>query len=210
MMPQPVVVATRSHHKLEEVRAILGGSLRLHGQARDLIDLSSLGIAPTAEEDDIEVFDSFHENALAKARYFAARTGLPTIADDSGIVVHALNGEPGVRSKRFSGRTDLSGQALDDANNARLLERLSGLPDEQRSAHYVCAAALVGAGAGSITGIGTCSGRILHGPAGTGGFGYDPLFLVSELGRSFGELSAQEKHRVSHRGCAFRALAACM
>src|SRR5690606_32165409 len=144
MMPQPVVVATRSHHKLEEVRAILGGSLRLHGQARELIDLSSLGIAPATEEDDIEVFDTFHENALAKARYFAARTGLQTMASDSGFVVPALNGGPGVRARRFSGRADLSGQALADANSARLLEHLSGLPDEQRSPHYVGAAALVG------------------------------------------------------------------
>jgi len=209
-MSQPIVVATRSNHKLEEVRTILGGSLRLHGQVRELIDLGSLGVEPAAEEDGIEVFDSFHENALAKARYFAERTGLPTIADDSGIVVHALDGEPGVHSKRFAGRTDLSGQALDNANNAHLLERLSGLPDHQRGAHYVCAATLVGAAAGSITSIGTCRGRILREPAGTGGFGYDPLFWIAELGRSFAELSAQEKHRVSHRGCAFRALAACM
>ncbi|HEU5209906.1 MAG TPA: non-canonical purine NTP pyrophosphatase [Longimicrobiales bacterium] len=209
MMPRHAVIATRSRHKLEEVRAILGGSLRIHGETLELIDLATAGIQPAPEEDDVEAFETFRENALAKARYFAALTGLPTIADDSGIVVHALDGAPGVRSKRFSGRNDLSGHALDRANNALLLEKLEGVPEQQRAAHYVCAAALVGAWPGSVTGVGTCSGRILHEPVGSGGFGYDPLFWVPELGRSFGELPAELKHGVSHRGRAFRALAAC-
>lgn len=208
-MSARVLVATRSGHKLEEVRAILGDSLRIHGEPVELVDLEAVGIEESPEEDSIEVFDTFIENALAKARYFCERSRLPTIADDSGIVVHALNGEPGVRSKRFSGRADLSGQALDNANNALLLERLTGVPDEARGAHYVCAAALVGDAAGPLVAIGTCSGRILHAAAGSGGFGYDPLFLVAKLGRSFGELDPDEKHLVSHRGRAFRALASC-
>ncbi|NLG62911.1 MAG: non-canonical purine NTP pyrophosphatase [Candidatus Cloacimonetes bacterium] len=202
------LVATRSRHKLEEVRTILGGSLRIHGEVHELIDLVTAGIAPRPEEEDVEAFDTFRENALAKARYFFRLTGMPTIADDSGIVVHALAGEPGVRSKRLSGRSDLSGQALDEANNALLLDRLRDVPDERRGAHYVCAAALVGSGGGSVIGIGTCRGRILREPAGTGGFGYDPLFLIPDFGRSFGELPADVKHSVSHRGRAFRALAA--
>src|SRR5690606_9108323 len=121
MMERRALVATRSRHKLEEVRTILGGSLRIHGEVHELIDLVTAGIAPRPEEEDVEAFDTLRENALAKARYFFRLTGMPTIADDSGIVVHALAGEPGVRSKRFSGRSDLSGQALDDANNALLL-----------------------------------------------------------------------------------------
>lgn len=208
MMERRALVATRSRHKLEEVRTILGGSLRIHGEVHELIDLVTAGIAPTPEEEDVEAFDTFRENALAKARYFFRLTGMPTIADDSGIVVHALAGEPGVRSKRYSGRSDLSGQALDDANNALLLDRLRDVPDERRGAHYVCAAALVGSGGGSVIGIGTCRGRILREPAGSGGFGYDPLFLIPDFGRSFGELPADVKHSVSHRGRAFRALAA--
>lgn len=208
-MATRVLVATRSGHKLKEVRAILGNSLRVHGEPVELVDLVKIGIEASPEEDSIEVFDTFIDNALAKARYFSERSGLATLADDSGIVVHALNGQPGVRSKRFSGRDDLSGQALDNANNALLLERLAGLPDERRGAHYVCAAALVGDVAGPLVAIGTCSGRILHEPAGSGGFGYDPLFHVTELGRSFGELDPDQKHLISHRGRAFRALVSC-
>ncbi len=203
-----VLVATRSHHKLAEVRAILGGTLRLAGGPVDLVDLEMLGIPADAREDEIEAFDTFRDNALAKARHFAARSGLPTIADDSGIVVHALGGAPGVRSKRFAGRADLSGQALDDANNTLLLERLAAVPDAERTAHYVCAAACVLPQQGAIVALGTSAGRILRAPAGTGGFGYDPLFLVPEMGCSFGQLDSVAKHAVSHRGRAFRALAA--
>lgn len=203
-----VLVATRSHHKLAEVRAILGGTLRIAGGPVELVDLDTAGIPPDAREDEIEAFASFRENALAKARHFAARSGLPTVADDSGIVVHALGGAPGVRSKRFSGRDDLSGRELDDANNALLLERLAGVPDDERTAHYVCAAACVLPQSGAIVALGTSAGRILHAPAGTGGFGYDPLFRVPGVGRSFGELDSDAKHALSHRGRAFRALAA--
>src|SRR5690606_29315752 len=110
--------------------------------------------------------------------------------------------------KRYSGRSDLSGQALDEANNALLLDRLRDVPDERRGAHYVCAAALVGSGGGSVIGIGTCRGRILREPAGSGGFGDDPLFLLPDFGRSCGELRASARHSASHRGRALRALAA--
>lgn len=198
---QRVLVATRSAHKLREIREILNDSVRF-----DLIDLDAAGVAVHPDEDNIEVFDTFRENALAKARYFAQRTQLPTIADDSGIVVHALDGAPGVRSKRFSGRDDLSGQALDDANNALLLERLRTVADEDRTAHYVCAAALALPSGRTAVALGSCSGRILNQGVGTGGFGYDPLFFMPDLGATFAQLDASVKHRHSHRARAMRAL----
>ena len=198
---QRVLVATRSAHKLREIREILNGSIRF-----DLIDLGAAGVAVHPDEDNIEVFDTFRENALAKARYFAERTRLPTLADDSGIVVHALDGAPGVRSKRFSGRSDLSGQALDDANNALLLERLRVVPDQDRTAHYVCAAALALPSGRTAAALGSCSGRILHQGVGSGGFGYDPLFFLPELDATFAQLDASVKHRHSHRARAMRAL----
>lgn len=196
-----LLVATRSAHKLREIHEILQGATRI-----ELIDLDAAGIAPTDEEDPIEAFDTFRENALAKARYFARRAQMPTLADDSGIVVPALDGAPGVRSKRFSGRSDLSGQALDDANNALLLERLRDVGGEQRTAHYVCAMALALPNARTASALGTCSGTILHTPAGDAGFGYDPLFFVPSSNATFAQLAAHEKHRSSHRARALRAL----
>jgi XTP/dITP diphosphohydrolase len=206
-MPAParLLVATRSAHKLREIREILRPARTL-----ELIDLDDAGVAPLPDEDAIEAFDSFRENALAKARYFAQRARLPTLADDSGIVVHALGGEPGVRSRRFAARTDLSGLALDDANNALLLERLQRVPDRARTAHYVCAAALALPNGPNATAIGTCSGQILHAPAGTAGFGYDPLFFMPEIGVTFAQLDAHAKHRYSHRARALRALLAIL
>jgi XTP/dITP diphosphohydrolase len=140
-----------------------------------------------------------------RRHYFEASGGIPTVADDSGIEVAALDGAPGVASKRWSGRADLSGQALDDANNAVLVATLVGRED--RRARYVCAAVFVDA-AGELVERGETTGVILDRPRGTGGFGYDPYFLSDELGVTFGEAPPAEKHRVSHRGRAFRALAA--
>jgi XTP/dITP diphosphohydrolase len=202
-----VALATRSTHKAREIRDLLS---RVTHAIPDLqlLSLDELGIPPGPDEDDIEAFDTFRENAVAKARYFAQRAGVPTIADDSGLSVAALGGAPGVRSKRFSGRTDLSGDALDEANNALLLERLRGVPPGQRAAHYVCAAALAFPSGAVYTALGVCSGEIALAPRGTGGFGYDPLFIVPELGATFGELPPEEKNRRSHRARAFRALAA--
>jgi XTP/dITP diphosphohydrolase len=200
----PLVLATRSADKLREVRAILAGSAALR-----LVSLAELAIGETAEEDDLEAFDSFRENARAKAEYFARLTGATTLADDSGLMVDALGGAPGVRSKRFSDST-AAGADLDRANNAELLRRLAGVPPQRRTARYVCAAALATPDGMHFTGIGTCAGLILETPAGSGGFGYDPLFYVTELGATFGEVDAVEKHRRSHRGRAFRALAAVL
>ena len=128
---------------------------------------------------------------------FTGCSGRPTFADDSGLVVNALGGAPGVHSKRWSGRRDLSGQALDDENNRLLLERLRGMTD--RRAHYVCAAAFVD-GSRELVCRGAVHGSIVDDARGTSGFGYDPYFWSDELGRTFGEVDRSSKERVSHRG----------
>jgi XTP/dITP diphosphohydrolase len=199
------VFATRSPDKIREVRQILADR---HGI--EFVSLAELGIPEDPREDAIEVHDTFHQNAIAKAEFFARQTGLPAIAEDSGLSVDALGGAPGVRSKRFSGRRDLRGRDLDEANNRTLLERLGDLPPERRTAHYTCAAAAVLPGRNPLVTFGTCSGRILDAPRGTGGFGYDPLFFLPELGATFAEVPPHEKHRRSHRARAFRALAALL
>lgn len=205
-MATEVLVATRSTDKLEEIRAVLSSSVR-----SPLRTLSDVGIAISPAEDDIENYPTFLENAVAKARYFAGLTGLPVLADDSGLMVDALGGAPGVRTKRFAidesfVPIDTRGRALDEANNQLLLEKLGGKDDTQRAAHYVCAAAYAHNGA-LHTSVGTCSGIISHAEKGTGGFGYDPLFFIPALGVTFAELSRAEKNARSHRAIAFRALA---
>ena len=193
-----IVIATRSEGKLRELRPMFAGA----GLAA--VDLGDLDIHESPDEDGLEVFDTFEENALAKARYFARRCGLATIADDSGLEVLALHGRPGVRSKRYCGRDDLRGQDLDDANNAKLLGELAAFQD--RRARYVCVAAFVGIDGAELVQRGETAGTILAAPRGGNGFGYDPYFLSDELGRTFGEADASEKERVSHRGRAFSAL----
>lgn len=167
------------------------------------ITLDDFGIPYSLEEEGIECFDTFEENALAKARYFHERSRMPTMADDSGLSVNALNGAPGVWSKRYSGRSDLSGQNLDDANNAKLLDELKNISD--RSAKYSCAAAYVDDN-GEHVAMGETRGSIVPSPRGNGGFGYDPYFFSSELNQTFGEAGIEQKQVVSHRGRAFRAL----
>jgi len=194
----PLLLATRSAGKLRELRPMFEDA-GLH-----VIDLVAAGIPEDPHEDQLEVHDSFEANALAKARYFHERSGLPALADDSGLEVAALGGAPGVRSKRWSGRTDLSGDALDDANNRLLVERLVGVAD--RRARYVCVAALVDRDA-SLLERGEVAGQIIEAPRGSEGFGYDPWFVPEEGdGRSFGEMSRAEKARLSHRARAFGAL----
>ncbi len=199
------LLATRSPDKLREIREILAPTgLRV-------VSLRELEVPPAPEEDAIEAFETFRENALAKARYFAARTGLPTLADDSGLEVDALDRAPGVYTKRFSGRADLAGKALDEANNRLLLERLAGVPAERRGARYVCAAAAAFLDGDVLVAVGTTPGIIAETPSrGTGGFGYDPLFFVPELAATFADVSADEKHARSHRARAFRALASAL
>lgn len=195
-----VLVATRNAGKLREIRRVLAPFTGL-----EPIDLREAGIPESPDEDAVEAFDSFEENALAKARYFAVRSPLPVLADDSGLCVDALGGAPGVRSRRFSGREDLRGAELDRANNALLLDRLRGVARDERAGRYVCAAALVLPDGTERVSIGTCEGVILDAPRGSGGFGYDPLFLVPEADATFGELAPGDKDRLSHRGRAVRA-----
>lgn len=197
----PLLVATRSLGKLSELRPIFAEA------GVEMIDLDAAGLPEDAAvEEWLEVHGTFEENALAKARWFHERSGgRPTIADDSGLEVRALGGRPGVHTKRWSGRTDLSGRALDAANNRFLLDTLGDATD--RRARYVCVAAYVD-GARELTVRGETTGRILDAPRGTGGFGYDPLFLSDDLGVTFAEAERESKEGVSHRGRAFHALLA--
>ena len=195
------LLATRSDDKAREIRRILEPT------GVSVVTLDEAGVAATPEEDDIEVFDTFVENARAKARYFRAHSDLPVLADDSGIEVAALDGAPGVRSKRFSGRSDLGGVALDRANNETLLARLQGVPPEERAARYVCAAVALFPDGREVLALGSVAGFIADRPVGDGGFGYDPLFYRPEQRCTFGELDPAMKNRISHRSRAFRALA---
>lgn len=199
-----LLVATRSAHKVGEIRAILAGVPDL-----ELIDLEGAGLPEDPEEDHLEPHESFEENARSKAEYFHRRSGLPTVADDSGIEVDALGGQPGVRSRRFAPMPDSASRAEQDrANNQHLLERLAGVESARRTARYVCVAALCEGEGRTVLFRGTAEGRVLTAPRGEGGFGYDPLFLSDDLGSTFGEAPPAEKDARSHRGKAFRALAA--
>jgi XTP/dITP diphosphohydrolase len=198
-----LLIATHSAHKLAELRELLD----LPGA--DLVSLDDLGIA----DDPDETGETFATNARIKARFGARRTGLATLADDSGLEVDALDGGPGVRTRRYAGP-----DATDADNNAKLLAALDGLPPERRGARYVCvlALALPEPGATDRSAIrirlvrGTSRGRIATAPRGTGGFGYDPIFEPAGEppgGRTFGLWSAADKHAVSHRGRAARRMA---
>ena len=194
-----LLVATRSMHKLRELRELLG-PLRT-----ELVDLDDIG----AEGEAVEDGETFEANSAKKARFFALRTGLPTLADDSGLMVDALDGGPGVRTKRYSGD-----DATDEQNNVKLLGALAGLGPELRGARYRCVLALAlpeetGPRGGYRMRLtrGTCGGRIATEPRGNGGFGYDPIFEPSQEppgGRTLGQWSAAEKNAISHRGRAAR------
>jgi Xanthosine triphosphate pyrophosphatase len=209
-LPTTILLATRSAGKLRELRPLFAEA------GIDISDLHSAGIDERPEEEGLERFETFEENALAKARYFFARGGGgPVVADDSGLEVAALGGRPGVRSKRWSNRPDLRGRALDAANNAKLLDELeiaaktSGASEIDRRARYVCIAAYVD-GSEERVFRGECTGHILYEPRGFEGFGYDPLFELDELKVTFAELDRAAKERVSHRGRAFRQLVAAL
>jgi XTP/dITP diphosphohydrolase len=197
-----LLVATHSAHKLAELRDLL------ELERGELVSLDDLGIA----DDPEETGRTFETNARIKARFGARRTGLPTLADDSGLEVDALDGGPGVRTRRYAGPA-----ATDEDNNRKLLAALDGLPPERRGARYVCILALAlppdGTAANERAALpirsvrGTTRGRIATAPRGTGGFGYDPIFEPAGEppgGRTFGLWSAEAKHAVSHRGRAAR------
>lgn len=198
-----LLVATRSSGKTREIRELLSGI------AWEVVLPDELGLERLPEEEELEHTDSYVGNAVSKARHFARRSGLPTVADDSGLEVDALGGAPGVRSARFALEQGCvaPGQSLDDANNTLLLARLSGVPVGQRTARYRCVVAhLAAPGDAPEIVEATCEGRVLPELRGSGGFGYDPLFFSDDLQRGFGEVPTATKHRVSHRGRAFRAL----
>jgi XTP/dITP diphosphohydrolase len=193
------LLATRSHGKLRELRELF------RSRGIDVIDLADAGITESPDEESIESWETFEENALAKAQYFCMRSGMPTFADDSGLAVEVLGGRPGVRSKRWSGFTNLSGRALDAANNDALqgeIRRHGGFPAR---AEYVCAAAFAD-DSRTLVRVGRTAGSIIQTPDGTEGFGYDPYFHSDELGKTFGRASVAEKRAISHRGRAFSAL----
>jgi XTP/dITP diphosphohydrolase len=202
-MTMRLVVSTRSHHKMAEIRQILGDVPGLQ-----LLDLDDAGVAYHPEEESLEPFATFEENAASKDAFFCARTGLPTVADDSGLEVDALDGRRGVRTKRVAPGEDLEGEARDRANNAYLLHLLAGRPPEERGARYVCVAALATGDGETRTFRGEAPGRVLPEGRGHRGFGYDPIILDEASGRSFAELEPEEKNERSHRGRAFRSLGA--
>ncbi len=194
-----LLLATRSEDKVREIVPLLR-----HLSVR-IIGLDEAGVPVTPAEESIERFETFEENATAKARcFFIASGGMPTVADDSGLAVDVLGAAPGVRSKRWSNRPDLDGKALDEANNQHLLATLGDSAD--RRARYVCVAAFADVGT-TLTARGETVGVITTSARGSAGFGYDPYFLSDDLGCTFGEADPAEKNRVSHRGRAFRKLA---
>lgn len=189
-MTVKLVVATNNEKKLDELHRILDG---LDVQ---LVTMDELGLQSPVEDGE-----TFEANALIKARAAAAATGLAALADDSGLEVDALGGEPGVHSSRYAGE-----QTDDLANNHKLIAELHAIPAAERTARFVCAAALVASDGREWTTRGTMEGRIIDEPRGANGFGYDPHFVSDGETRTNGELPPHEKDARSHRGAAFRAI----
>jgi XTP/dITP diphosphohydrolase len=191
MNPPVLLVATRNQSKFGEISAILRG----YGWTLRSLD----GFPPTARI--VEDGDTYLENARKKAEAAFHTFRLPTLADDSGLEVDALNGCPGVLSSRFSGD-----EGNDIRNNERLLEFMKGVPVQRRTARFRCVVVYIGPDR-HVSAEGVCEGTILNQVRGTNGFGYDPLFFLPEIGKSMAELASEEKNRISHRGRAFRAMA---
>lgn len=203
-MSRRVVLATRNEHKVYELRQILADV------CRDL-DLEIVGASDFPEVLEVpETEVTFEGNARLKAEALAAATGLPSLADDSGLAVDVLGGCPGVFSARWSGShagADAPRAEKDRANLSLLLEQVADVPEEHRGAAFVCAAVLAIPGEGSVAREGRVTGRLAHAPRGTNGFGYDPVFLPDvDPGRTLAEFTDVEKNAISHRGNAFRAI----
>ena len=192
-MPPRLLLASANQGKLRELRTILDGL------PVELVGLAEAGLGEPPEVE--ETGETFLENALLKGRAYAAWSGLAAVADDSGLEVDALGGAPGVRSARYAGPG-----ASDQANLDKLLAELTGVPPERRTARFRCAAVLVDPEAGEWHAEAAWEGRLLDAPRGSGGFGYDPVFVPDGDERTFAEMTAEEKHAVSHRGRAFRTL----
>jgi len=185
-----LVLATRNKGKTEEIRALLSGS------PVQLKNLDDFGPIPEVVEDG----ETFDDNAYKKASFTARVLGFPAIADDSGLVVEALNGEPGVYSARYAGE-----DADDAANNAKLLDQMAGVED--RRAAFQCVLSIAMPTGQALTYEGRCDGVIAQAPSGDGGFGYDPLFYCPDKGKTFAELTLEEKGEISHRGRALKEVA---
>jgi XTP/dITP diphosphohydrolase len=187
--PMEVIVATRNKGKLREFRdALKGLNLRIYG-------LSDFPDAPEIEEDG----RSFTENALKKVRFYSRYFGKLTLADDSGLEVDSLKGQPGVHSARYAGE-----RASSQENNQKLLEEMQGVPISKRGARFRCIIAVKSPGGREVLAEGACKGRIGFKEKGRKGFGYDPLFILPRDGRTMAQLSLEEKNKISHRGKALR------
>ncbi len=191
MLPYSLLIATTNPGKLREIEAVFA-ALSLHFE-----DLSKYPDLPAAVEDA----DTFMANAEKKALHYAERTGLPTLADDSGLEVDCLAGRPGVQSARFAGR-----HGDDQANNAKLIDLLRDVPLQERNARFRCAIVVAGHGAVLARAEGAIEGLIVDEPRGENGFGYDPHFLVPDLGKTTAELAPEHKNSISHRGQALRSI----
>lgn len=196
MSTRRVLLASRNEHKVAEIRDLLG-DLPI-----ELVSPGDVGIPVDPAEEGIEQYETFEANALAKAAWFRSRSGLPTLADDSGLCVEALDGGPGVYSRRFAQCPDGD---QDAANNRQLLELLKSVPPESRGAWYMCALALIDDN-GQVVVFGRVDGVIDDSEKGSGGFGYDPLFIPEGYEETFGQLSPDIKARHSHRAAAVAAI----
>lgn len=194
-MSHKLVLATRNQGKIEEFRRIL------EELAPGQIDLIGVDQFPHLVDVD-ETGSTFEENSLLKARYTSEATGLPAIADDSGLCVDALNGDPGIYSARWAGT-----HGDDRANLEKVLDQLKDVPDENRTAYFICVASLVLPDGRQQVAEGRFEGHILHAPVGNNGFGYDPIFQPLGMSISSAQMSAAEKDLVSHRGKSLRSLA---
>jgi XTP/dITP diphosphohydrolase len=196
-----ILFATRNSHKCEEVRSLFKGIAGL-----EMLNPDEVGLSYQSCEDDLEPFDTFEENASSKARYFHQISGLPTLADDSGLVVDCLNGLPGINSKRFSSWSKGDAISQDEANNEFLVQSLECFRNVEWTARYVCLAVFLDSKANMKMTRGEVEGEIIEIPKGRNGFGYDPHFLVKNTELTFAEMSDRKKNRFSHRGKAFRKL----
>jgi XTP/dITP diphosphohydrolase len=200
-IPKTLLIATGNPHKVEEIAAVF---TEVSGVDVQLMNLADLPDAPAEPEEDGETFE---DNARLKAAYYAQKTGHWCLADDSGLEVDALEGEPGVRSARYAG-VDGNRSDRDAANNTKLLEAMQDVPDRRRSARFVCAMCLANVEGEIVRETeGTLEGSIGFSPVGAGGFGYDPLLLLED-GRTVAQLTPDEKNAHSHRGEATREMAA--
>jgi XTP/dITP diphosphohydrolase len=194
-MKRKILVATTNPGKIAELRAMLDFDV-------EWVGLSDFPNINEVKEDG----ETFAENARKKAIGYAKQTGLWTIADDSGLVVDALRGEPGVKSARFSGAKDKDRKLLDHKNMAKVLKLLEGVPKEKRTARFVCCLCLASAEKVLIETEGKLEGVIAEKEMGTNGFGYDPIFFVPKLNKTVAQLTREEKNAISHRGNAIRKL----